>query len=153
MLGWHLIEASDLTALAQGGAEWADVIEMETHPVIEDAEAAAAAKKVPRQIARADRCETGPMTFKLHARVNRADGETIRQALAELGARAAVTQQEDEFTLDAIVEGEAAKDLNRRLLSALRKVHKRTTLRAQWTSNGNVTESYFDYVLKKTIKS
>ena len=45
-----------------------------------------------------------------------------------------------------------AKELNRTLLSALRKVNKRTTLRAEWTSGGT-TQRFFDYVLKKTIKS
>jgi hypothetical protein len=44
-LGWHLVEASDMTALAQSVAEWGDLIEMETYPVIEDAEAGAAAQK------------------------------------------------------------------------------------------------------------
>jgi Domain of unknown function (DUF3303) len=44
-LGWHLIEANDLTVVAQHAAEWADLLECEVHPVIEDAEAAAAAKK------------------------------------------------------------------------------------------------------------
>ena len=44
--GWHLIEADDLTALAQHAAEWADVLELEIYPVIEDAAAGAAAKKV-----------------------------------------------------------------------------------------------------------
>jgi hypothetical protein len=34
----------------------------------------------------------------------------------------------------------------------LRKVEKRTTLRAEWTSDDGTTERYFDYVLKKTIK-
>ena len=92
------------------------------------------------------------MTFKLHARVARADAETIRQALAELTARGSVAAQGDEFAIEAEAEGESAKELNRRLLSALRKIHKRATLRAQWTSSGNVTESYFDYVLKKTIR-
>ncbi len=46
ILGWHLIEAKDLTSVAQHTAEWADVLEMEIYPVIEDAEAGAAAKKV-----------------------------------------------------------------------------------------------------------
>ena len=45
-LGWHPIETSDLTALAESAAEWAEVLELETYPVIEDAEAGAAAKKV-----------------------------------------------------------------------------------------------------------
>ena len=43
-LGWHLIEATDLTLIAQHVADWADVLELEVHPVIEDAEAGAAAK-------------------------------------------------------------------------------------------------------------
>ncbi|MGB8031873.1 MAG: DUF3303 family protein [Terracidiphilus sp.] len=46
MLGWHLIEASDPAVIAEHAAEWADVIELEIHPVIEDAAAGAAAKKV-----------------------------------------------------------------------------------------------------------
>ena len=93
------------------------------------------------------------MTFKLHARVSRSDAKTIRQALADLAAKANVAQEGDEFNIDAEFDGESAKDLNRRLLSAFRKVHKRTTLRAQWTSPANVTESYFDYVLKKTTQN
>jgi len=44
MLGWHLVEG-DLTAVAQHMAEWADLLECEVYPVIEDAEAATAAKK------------------------------------------------------------------------------------------------------------
>jgi hypothetical protein len=49
------------------------------------------------------------------------------------------------------MEGASAKELNRTLLSALRQVEKRTTLRAEWTS-GDTTKRFFDYVLKKTIK-
>ena len=57
-----------------------------------------------------------------------------------------------EFLIQAEIEGTSAKDLNRYLLSALRRVEKRTRLRAEWNS-GNITERYFDYVLKKkTIK-
>jgi hypothetical protein len=43
-LGWHLVEG-DLTVVAQHVAEWADVLECEVYPVIEDAEAATAASK------------------------------------------------------------------------------------------------------------
>jgi hypothetical protein len=45
-LGWRVIEADDLTDVAQTVAEWADVLEIETYPVIEDAEAGVAAKRV-----------------------------------------------------------------------------------------------------------
>jgi hypothetical protein len=47
----------------------------------------------------------------------------------------------------------ARRNLNRTLLSALRKVKKRTTLRAEWTSRDGTTERFVDYVLKKTIKN
>jgi DNA-binding GntR family transcriptional regulator len=92
-----------------------------------------------------------PMNFKLKARVNRSDAQTIRQALDQLAARGSVRKEGDGFLVEAEMEGASAKELNRTLLSALRKVEKRTTLRAQWTS-GETTERYFDYVLKKTIK-
>jgi hypothetical protein len=92
------------------------------------------------------------MNFKLKARVNRSDARTIRQALDQLAAKGSVRKEGDEFIVEAETEGASAKELNRTLLSALRKVEKRTTLRAEWIS-GNTTERYFDYVLKKTIKN
>jgi hypothetical protein len=45
-LGWHLLEGDDLSVLSEHVAEWANVIEIDVHPVVEDAEAAAAASKV-----------------------------------------------------------------------------------------------------------
>ena len=45
-LGQHLVEGNDLTAVAQHVAEWANLLEIETYPVIEDTEAASAASKV-----------------------------------------------------------------------------------------------------------
>jgi hypothetical protein len=89
--------------------------------------------------------------FKLHARINRSDAETIRQALDQLAAKGSVRKEGDEFLVEAETEGASAKELNRTLLSALRRVEKRTTLRAEWTC-GDTTEKFFDYVLKKTTK-
>jgi hypothetical protein len=91
------------------------------------------------------------MDFKLKARVNRSDARTIRRVLDELAAIGVSRKEGDGFHVEAEMEGASAKELNRTLLSALRKVEKRTTLRAEWTS-GDTTERYFDYVLKKTIK-
>jgi hypothetical protein len=59
----------------------------------------------------------------------------------------------DEFIIEAVMEGTSAKELNRTLLSALRRVEKKTTIRAEWTSHNNTTQRFFDYVLKKTIKN
>jgi hypothetical protein len=46
LLGWHLLEGDDLTSLAEHVAEWGDVLEIDVHPVIEDAAAAEAASRV-----------------------------------------------------------------------------------------------------------
>ena len=91
------------------------------------------------------------MKLKLKATIKRSDAETIRQALDQLSAKGSVRKEGDEFIVEAQMEGTSAKELNRTLLSALRNVEKRTTLRAEWTC-GDTTERYFDYVLKKTIK-
>ncbi|MDG6898550.1 MAG: hypothetical protein JRN24_02300 [Nitrososphaerota archaeon] len=56
-----------------------------------------------------------------------------------------------DFIVEAEMVGPSAKELNRSLLSALRRVEKRTRLRSEWTADG-ATERYFDYVLKKVIK-
>ena len=51
------------------------------------------------------------------------------------------------------MEGTSARKMNSKLPSAVRKVERRTTIRAEWTSGYNTTERFFDYVLKKTISS
>jgi hypothetical protein len=45
ILGWHLVEG-DLTAVGQHVAEWADLLECEVYPVVDDAGAADAATRV-----------------------------------------------------------------------------------------------------------
>jgi hypothetical protein len=90
------------------------------------------------------------MKFKLKARISRSEAETIQQALDQLAAQGTVTESGEDFLVEAEMEGASPRELNRALLSALRKVQKRTTLRAQWISSDNTTERYFDYVLKKT---
>jgi hypothetical protein len=46
----------------------------------------------------------------------------------------------------------SARDLNRTLLSAVRKVEKRKTLRAEWISADGTGERFFDHVLRKTVR-
>lgn len=93
------------------------------------------------------------MIFKLSARVNRSQARVIRHALERLAAKGSVRKQGGEFVVEAKLEGASAKELNRMLLSSLRKTEKRTTLRAEWTSGGNLTEKFFDYVLKKRSRN
>ncbi len=93
------------------------------------------------------------MNFKLTARVNRSDARTIRHALEQLPAKGSVRKEGDEFVVEAQMEGVSARELNRTFLSALRKVEKRTTLRAEWTLDDGTSERFFDYALKKTFKN
>jgi hypothetical protein len=45
MTGWHLVEGTE-AGLAENSANWADLLELEITPVVEDDVAAAAAAKV-----------------------------------------------------------------------------------------------------------
>ncbi len=89
----------------------------------------------------------GKKKFTLVAQVSSDSPQAIRPALAEMAGEASIEAVPQGFLVKATMSGESAKDLNRELLSALRKVERKTRLRAQWTSGG-VTERFFDYVLK-----
>ncbi|MGH3152044.1 MAG: hypothetical protein ACRDOB_15155 [Streptosporangiaceae bacterium] len=47
------------------------------------------------------------------------------------------------------MDGQDARDVNRQLLSALRRAERRTRLRAEWTAEG-ITYRFFDYVPRAT---
>jgi hypothetical protein len=92
-------------------------------------------------------------SFKLFARVSTSNPEAIEPVLQKLissNKRGSVRKgdTDDEFVVVTEMEGSSGKELNRSLLSELRRVEKKTRLRSEWTSK-NTTESFFDYVLKK----
>lgn len=91
--------------------------------------------------------------FKLIARVSSSSPNAIKLVLEKAVSKGSVKEVDGEFVVDAVMEGETAKELNRSLLSAMRKVEKRTRLRAEWTSDDGTTQRFFDYVLKKTISA
>jgi hypothetical protein len=91
--------------------------------------------------------------FKLKARVSSSNPRAIQPALEALATKGSVKKVGEEFVVEAEMKGTSAKELNRSLLSALRRVEKKTRLRAEWTSNNTTIERFFDYVLKKTIKN
>jgi hypothetical protein len=87
--------------------------------------------------------------FSLVARVNTESPEAVRTALERLIGSGSVMQAgKNEFRIETELEGENAKELNRSLLSELRRIERKTRLRSEWTS-GDTTERFFDYVLKK----
>ena len=91
--------------------------------------------------------------IKLTANVSTANPAAIKSVLEQIiGGSGSIKPTSDGFDVSAELKGECAKDLNRMLLSELRRAEKKTRLRAEWTFGG-IVEKYFDYVLKQTRKA
>jgi hypothetical protein len=91
--------------------------------------------------------------FKLSAHISSDNPAAIKTALQEfLGGKGSVKATEEGFDVEAELTGESARDLNRTLLSRMRKLERRTRLRAEWTADG-ITERFFDYVPKGKKKT
>jgi hypothetical protein len=105
----------------------------------------------PRSVALA----MGRQSFTLYARVDTDNPVDVRRALRDLVGDGAFQQggKPGEFVVRRKMEGENAKDLNRELLSALRRVERKTRLRAEWTARDGTVYRFFDYVLKKESKA
>jgi hypothetical protein len=87
-------------------------------------------------------------TFRLVADISTESPDRIDAVMAQLFPTG-VTETASGFHVEAELAGESARDLNREVLSALRREERRTRLRAEWTSAGT-TERFFDYVPKGT---
>ncbi len=86
--------------------------------------------------------------FTLSAKVSSDNPSAIKPILERLiGTKGTLNHTSDGFEIFANLEGESAKDLNRMLLSEMRRAEKKTRLRAEWTYRDTV-EKFFDYVPK-----
>ena len=84
--------------------------------------------------------------YELLAEVRSADPGAIEPALRRL-VDGEITATATGFRVSGTLTGASARDLNRALLAALRRVERRTSLRATWTST-ETSERFFDYVPK-----
>jgi hypothetical protein len=91
-------------------------------------------------------------TFTLVARVSTGNPSAVQHALGELVPRGSITPTDEGFLVKAKLSGESARELNRRLLSGLRRVERKTRLRTEWMSAG-IVEHFFDYVPKGSRKA
>jgi hypothetical protein len=90
--------------------------------------------------------------FVLDGTVDTDNPAAIGPALQKIFPHGSVSKQSaSAFKVKAALEGESAKDLNREILSGLRRAEKKTRLRAEWKSEDGTVQRFFDYVLKKTI--
>ena len=91
--------------------------------------------------------------FKLSARISSANPSAIKPVLEQIiGKDGSIKPTTDGFEVNAEFKGENARDLNRMLLSELRRAEKKTRIRSEWTSE-DTTEKFFDYAHKQTIKA
>ncbi len=91
--------------------------------------------------------------IKLTANVSSANPSAVKPVLERIVSKSGtIKPTSDGFDVDAEFKGESARDLNRMLLTELRRAEKKTRLRSEWTCEGT-TEKYFDYALKQTRKA
>jgi len=70
----------------------------------------------------------------------------IRPVLQQL-VQGTITDTPTGLHVEGWMEGNEPREMNRQLLSALRRVERRTRLRSEWTAGG-VVSRFFDYVPK-----
>ncbi len=89
------------------------------------------------------------MRFRLSARVSSDRPDVVEPVLRRTVTDGTVRREGEDFRVEAEWEGPSAKELNRAILSELRRTEKRTRLRAEWKSPDGAIERFFDYVVKK----
>jgi hypothetical protein len=90
--------------------------------------------------------------FKLFAHISSNNPPAIKPVLERIiGNKGAIRPTGEGFEVNAELNGESARDLNRILLSEMRKVEKKTRIRSEWTL-GDTIENFFDYVPKALRK-
>jgi hypothetical protein len=87
------------------------------------------------------------MKLRLDARISSDSSDAVGRLLVAKFGAPAVRRDGSDWVVRAEVESASARDANRELLSGLRRVERKTRLRAEWT-RGSVVERFFDYVPK-----
>lgn len=88
--------------------------------------------------------------FKFSALVSSDNPSAIKPVLERIiGDKGTVKSTGEGFEVNAELEGESTRDLNRMILSEMRRAEKKTRIRAEYTSD-NTTKRFFDYVPKAT---
>jgi len=91
------------------------------------------------------------MKLRLEARVSSASPEAVGRLLVEKFSAASVMREGDDWVVRAVITGVEPRAANRALLTELRRLERKTRLRAEWTSAGRV-HRFFDYVPKGVRK-
>jgi hypothetical protein len=87
--------------------------------------------------------------FRLTGEVSSDDQAAVVPVLAQMLGPGSVIETPGGLHVEGVMDGADAREVNRRLLSALRRAERRTRLRAEWTGGGQI-HRFFDYVPKST---
>ncbi len=86
-------------------------------------------------------------TYTLTAEIRTANPHDVGAYLNYVFTPWSVTRTITGFMIEAQMTGESARLLNRRLLSSLKRIEKKTTLQAEWKHNGSAWR-FFGYMMK-----
>ena len=89
------------------------------------------------------------MKLLLDARVSSDSPDTIGRFLVDRLGAESVRREGDDWIVCGEIEGRTAREANRTLFAQLRRIERKTRLRAEWTYGG-LTERFFDYAPKGT---
>jgi hypothetical protein len=87
--------------------------------------------------------------FRLIGDVSSDNLAAVRPVLIQAVGLVALIDIPGGVHVEGVMDGADAREVNRRLLSALRRAEKRTRLRAEWIGGGYICR-FFDYVPKST---
>lgn len=90
--------------------------------------------------------------FTLRATVSSDQPESVLPVLVEMMGKESVNSKDGDFIVATVMEGTDPRELNRNLLSAIRKAEKKSRLRAEWQDEDGTVYRFFDHVLKKVIE-
>jgi hypothetical protein len=88
-------------------------------------------------------------SFKLRVRINTGDPGAVEPVLRRPRGIEGYRVVAEEFEIDAEINGESARELNRSILSELRHACRRTGIRAAYSHEGSGERS-FDHSLRST---
>ena len=83
------------------------------------------------------------MKLRLEARVSSDSPDAVGRFLVGKFGATSVAREVNDWIVLAAVDSVSARDANRELLSELRRVERKTRLRAEWTAGGSV-KRFFD---------
>jgi hypothetical protein len=90
--------------------------------------------------------------FRLSARISSDNPSAVKGVIERIiSGNGTIKPCGEGFEVSAELDGESARELNRMLLSEMRRVEKKTRIRSEWVLNDTV-EKFFDYVSKGTRK-